>query len=89
MTEGEAAPAASAEQVTRNLLIRIVAALVLAPLAIAIAYAGGWLWVALVALAAVGRSVAWLTLGGRVQVGALVHGARAPQSSGSFHACGR
>ena len=71
MTEGEAAPAASAEQATRNLLIRIVAALVLAPLAIAIAYAGGWLWTALVALAAVGLYVEWLTVVGAVQVGAI------------------
>ena len=44
MTEGEAAPAAAAEQGSRNLLMRVLAALVLAPLALAIAYAGGWLW---------------------------------------------
>jgi phosphatidate cytidylyltransferase len=77
VTEGKAAPAASAEQATRNLLIRIVAALVLAPLAIAIAYAGGWLWIALVALAAVGLYVEWLTVVGAVQVGAIVPGATA------------
>ena len=64
MTEGEAAPAAAAEQGTRNLLMRVVAALVLAPLAIAVAYAGGWLWTALVTLAAIGLYVEWLTIVG-------------------------
>jgi phosphatidate cytidylyltransferase len=44
VTEGEAAPAALASRDSRNLLMRVIAALVLAPLAIAIAYAGGWLW---------------------------------------------
>ena len=89
MTEGEAAPAASAEQATRNLLIRIVAALVLAPLAIAIAYAGGWLWIALVALAAVGLYVEWLTVVGAVQVGAIVPGATALLITGICLAWGR
>ena len=61
MTEGEAAPAAVAEQ-GRNLLTRVIAALVLAPTAIAIAYAGGWLWAALVTLAAIGLYVEWLMI---------------------------
>jgi phosphatidate cytidylyltransferase len=64
VTEGEAAPAAVAEQGPRNLLMRVVAALVLAPSAIAIAYAGGWLWAALVTLAAAGLYVEWLTIVG-------------------------
>jgi phosphatidate cytidylyltransferase len=64
VTEGEAAPAAVVEQGSRNLLMRVVAALVLAPLAIAIAYAGGWLWAALVTLAAIGLYVEWLTIVG-------------------------
>ena len=62
MTEGEAAPAAAAEQGSRNLLMRVAAALALAPLAVAIAYAGGWLWTALVTLAAIGLYVEWLTI---------------------------
>jgi phosphatidate cytidylyltransferase len=62
VTEGEAA--AVAEQGTRNLLMRVMAALVLAPVAIAIAYAGGWLWSALVTLAAIGLYVEWLTIVG-------------------------
>jgi phosphatidate cytidylyltransferase len=64
VTKGEAAPAASAEQGARNLLTRVAAALVLAPTAIAIAYAGGWLWVLLVTLAAIGLYVEWLTIVG-------------------------
>ncbi len=64
MTEGEAAPAAVAEQGSRNLVIRVIVALVLAPLAIAIAFAGGWLWAALVTLAAIGLYVEWLGIVG-------------------------
>jgi len=62
VTEGEAAPAATAEQGARNLLLRAAAALVLAPLAIAAAYAGGWLWGVLVVFAAAGLYVEWLTI---------------------------
>jgi phosphatidate cytidylyltransferase len=64
VTEGKAAPAAVAEQGSRNLLMRVVAALVLAPLAIAIAYVGGWLWATLVTLAAIGLYIEWLTIVG-------------------------
>ena len=63
MTGDKAAPAA-AEQGSRNLVMRVLAALVLAPLAIAIAYAGGWLWAALVALASIGLYVEWLMIVG-------------------------
>jgi phosphatidate cytidylyltransferase len=62
VTEGEAAPAAVAGQGTRNLLTRVAAALVLAPAAIAIAYAGGWLWSGLATLGAIGLYVEWLTI---------------------------
>ncbi len=62
MSEGEAAPAALPEQGSRNLLMRVAAAAVLAPLAIAIAYAGGWLWLGFVTLAAIGLYVEWLTI---------------------------
>jgi phosphatidate cytidylyltransferase len=64
VTEGKAAPAAPAKQDQRNLSTRIVAAAVLIPLAIAIAYAGGWLWTALVTLAAIGLYVEWLMVVG-------------------------
>jgi phosphatidate cytidylyltransferase len=46
--------------------MRLAAALVLAPLSIAIAYAGGWLWAALVMLVIVGLFIEWLGIvGGR------------------------
>ncbi len=63
MTEGEAASTEAAGQGGRsNLLLRIAAALVMAPLAIAIAYLGGWFWIGLVTLAAIGLYVEWLTV---------------------------
>jgi phosphatidate cytidylyltransferase len=60
VTEGKAAPAAATEADSRNLATRIIAAAVLIPLAIVIAYAGGWLWITLVTLAAIGLYVEWL-----------------------------
>jgi phosphatidate cytidylyltransferase len=45
-----------------NLVMRIAAAAVLAPLAIAIAYAGGWLWALLVVGVACGLYVEWLLI---------------------------
>ena len=62
MSEGNAAPAAEVD--SRNLLTRIIAAAVLIPLAVAIAYAGGWLWTVLVTLAAIGLYVEWLMVVG-------------------------
>jgi len=64
VSKGEAAPAPVAGQNSRNLFVRVAVALVLAPLAIAIAYAGGWLWTALVTLAAIGLYVEWLMIVG-------------------------
>jgi phosphatidate cytidylyltransferase len=64
VTEGDAAPAAAVEQGPHNLLMRVIAALVLAPLAVAIAYAGGWLWTVLVTMASIGLYVEWLTIVG-------------------------
>jgi phosphatidate cytidylyltransferase len=64
VTEDEAAPAATAEQGSRNLLLRVGAAMVLAPAALAIAYAGGWLWAALATLASIGLYVEWLMIVG-------------------------
>jgi phosphatidate cytidylyltransferase len=55
---------APAERGSQNLLMRIAAALVLAPAAIAVAYVGGWLWVALATLAAIGMYVEWLMIVG-------------------------
>ncbi len=44
--------------------MRILAALVLAPLAIAVAYAGGWLWAFLVTLVSIGLFAEWLMVVG-------------------------
>jgi len=57
-------PAAVAGQGSRNLWIRVAAALVLAPLVIAAAYAGTWWWIAPVTLGAIGLFVEWLTVVG-------------------------
>jgi phosphatidate cytidylyltransferase len=64
VTEPDAAPAAAAEQGSRNLLMRVLAAVVLAPIAIAIAWAGGWLWVVLVMLVTIGLYLEWLMIVG-------------------------
>lgn len=64
MTGEEAAATAVAERGSRNLLTRVVAALVLAPTAIAIAWAGGWFWTALATLGAIGLYVEWLMIVG-------------------------
>jgi phosphatidate cytidylyltransferase len=64
VTEGEAVRPAEAEQGPRNLRTRVAAAAILAPLTVAVAYAGGWFWAALVLLAAVGLYVEWLTVVG-------------------------
>jgi phosphatidate cytidylyltransferase len=66
VSERGTAPAAVAAQDSRNLWQRIAAALVLAPLAIAAAYAGGWWWVVLVTLASIGLYLEWLTVTGQV-----------------------
>jgi phosphatidate cytidylyltransferase len=62
VSEHDAAPAAVAGGDQRNLLMRIAAALVLAPLAIGAAYAGGWYWTVLATLGAIGLFVEWLAV---------------------------
>jgi phosphatidate cytidylyltransferase len=90
VTEGEAAPTAIAEQGSRNLLTRVMAALVLAPVAIAIAYVGGWLWTVLVTLAAIGLYYEWLMiLGAARQARAVVSGVVALAIAGFCLASGR
>jgi phosphatidate cytidylyltransferase len=60
VSESKAAPAAATDQGARNLTMRIAAAVVLAPLTIAAAYAGGWFWIVLATAAAIGLCVEWL-----------------------------
>ena len=69
MTEDKAALAAQSppdppirESDSRNLVTRVAVAAVLIPLAVAIAYAGGWLWATLVTLAAIGLFWEWLAI---------------------------
>jgi phosphatidate cytidylyltransferase len=64
VSEGKAVPAAVAGQGGRNLLTRVAAALVLAPIAIAVAYAGSWWWILPGTLLAIGLFVEWLTVVG-------------------------
>ncbi|QIO37285.2 phosphatidate cytidylyltransferase [Bradyrhizobium sp. 1(2017)] len=63
MSEPDAAPA-GAKPAPSNLVMRVLAALVLAPLTIAIAYAGGWLWALLVTLVSIGLFAEWLMVVG-------------------------
>jgi phosphatidate cytidylyltransferase len=88
VTEGQAAPAA--DQGSRNLMIRVAAALILAPVAVAIAWLGGWLWTTLVTLAAVGLYVEWLMIVGLARETRVVtSGAVALSISGLCLAAGR
>jgi phosphatidate cytidylyltransferase len=79
VSKGEAAPAAASEQPpavnerpppaseqgARNLVMRVVAALLLAPVAIGLAYLGGVAWPLLVTLVAVGLFAEWLAVTGQ------------------------
>ena len=68
--------AASAGPDARNLMTRVASAVVLVPLAIAAAWAGGWYWTALVTLCAIGLFVEWLMVtGGAGNAPLLVTGA--------------
>ncbi len=83
MSEHEAAPGAVAGQDSRNLMMRVAAALVLAPVAIGCAYAGGWLWTTLVTLATIGLYVEWLIVVGAASgKGVMIAGAGALALSG-------
>jgi phosphatidate cytidylyltransferase len=74
VSEGQAASTEGAGQEGRNLLLRVAAALVMAPLAIAVAYFGGWLWIGLVTVAAIGLYVEWLTVIGERRLPLLLSG---------------
>ena len=65
----EAPPPALPDRGRRNLVMRILTALMMIPLAVGIAYAGGWLWQGLATLVAIGLFVEWLTIVGVRRVG--------------------
>ena len=88
VSEQKAAPAAAPGQ-DSNLSTRVVAALVLAPVTIVCAYVGGWLWIALVTVAAIGLFVEWLMVAGMARVVRLIaSGAAALIFAGIFLAIG-
>ena len=89
MSEGQATPAVAGEQSTRNLVMRVAAAVVLAPLAIAVAYAGGWLWTMLVTLTAIGLYFEWLMVVGARTPRLVTAGAAALAIAGLLLAAGR
>lgn len=62
VNKGDSPPAADLG--SRNLVTRVAVALILAPLALLIAWAGGWLWIALVIAAAAGLYVEWSVIVG-------------------------
>jgi phosphatidate cytidylyltransferase len=88
VSEQKAAPAVAPGQ-DSNLSTRVVAALVLAPVTIVCAHVGGWLWIALVTVAAIGLFVEWLMVAGMARVVRLIaSGAAALIFAGIFLAIG-
>ncbi|WP_430715253.1 phosphatidate cytidylyltransferase [Rhodopseudomonas boonkerdii] len=55
----DGAPQQAEDRGVRNLVLRVLAALVLIPLALGAAYAGGWLWGGLVTLVSAGLFLEW------------------------------
>jgi phosphatidate cytidylyltransferase len=89
VSQDKAAPTLT-DQGSRNLVMRILAASVLIPVAIALAYAGGWLWLGLVVLAAIGLYVEWLmVVGASGQTRVLAAGVVALLLAGAGLALGR
>jgi phosphatidate cytidylyltransferase len=90
VNEREAGPLATPEQASHNLAMRVVAALVLAPLTIATAYAGGLFWTALVTLVSIGLFLEWLTVVGAArEIGVTVSGSVALAVAGWYLAIGQ
>ncbi|UFS78736.1 phosphatidate cytidylyltransferase [Tardiphaga sp. 37S4] len=64
MTQNDSTPKQADDRGLRNLLMRVLAALVLIPVAILAAYTGGWLWFGLVTLVSVGLFLEWRAIVG-------------------------
>jgi phosphatidate cytidylyltransferase len=62
--QDDSTPKQADDRGLRNLLMRILAALVLIPVAIFAAYTGGWLWFGLVTLVSVGLFLEWRAIVG-------------------------
>lgn len=67
VAQDRAAGATATDRGARNLRTRVVAALVLAPIAIAVAFAGGWWWALLATAIAIGLYIEWLSVVGAGQ----------------------
>ena len=90
MSKGEAVAAEAMRPASRNLLMRVLAAVVLVPLALGAAYVGGVLWAALVTLAVIGLFIEWLTVVGALhQKGVAVAGVIALAVAGACLALAR
>ena len=77
--------AGSAESASRNLAVRIVSSAILAPIVIAVAYLGGWLFLILCLLAAGGILWEWTRLArGRSDLGILAPGMAALVTAGAM-----
>jgi len=66
VAEDPAVTAPTTAPASGNFLTRVLAAMVLAPVAVAIAYAGGWWWSGLVTVASIGLYLEWLMVVGAV-----------------------
>jgi phosphatidate cytidylyltransferase len=83
VSKTDTASTGKAGQGPRNFLQRLVVAMVLAPLALAMAYIGGAVWTALVTVVAIGLYVEWLMVIGEVRaISVTVSGALALAISG-------
>jgi phosphatidate cytidylyltransferase len=85
----QATPSLKADQGSRNLLTRILAALVLIPVAIVAAYAGGWFWLGLVALSSIGLYLEWLMVVGAFRPRVVAMGVMTLGTAGASLAVGR
>jgi phosphatidate cytidylyltransferase len=69
MTAQQPAPAVEATGLRSNLAQRVMAALVLAPIALGAAYFGGWIWFALACAIGLGLFLEWLSVIGLLRAG--------------------
>ncbi|MDB5620121.1 phosphatidate cytidylyltransferase [Tardiphaga sp.] len=72
--QDDATPKPADDRGLRNFLMRVLTALVLIPVALGVAYAGGWLWAGLVTLVSVGLFIEWRTIVGAQRTGWIVLG---------------
>jgi phosphatidate cytidylyltransferase len=69
VNQDDATPKQVDDRGLRNLLMRVLTALVLIPVAIGVAYAGGWWWFGLVTLISIGLFIEWRMIVGAQRTG--------------------